>query len=124
MQHRSSPGTTSPLVGIDYFFITAGGVKKRDELEYDNNPEGQKELEAARVKGEVVKCLVVRCNVTKVLFGHVVPCKGPDENEFVAGTVVDDIKWLGHTKLVINADGEPAVQALVELVLRGARVEC
>ena len=38
MQHRSSPGTTIPVVGIDYFFITAGGVKKRDELEYDNNP--------------------------------------------------------------------------------------
>ena len=93
-----------PVVGIDYFFITAGGVKKRDELEYSNNPEGHKELEAARAKGEVVKCMVVRCNLNKVLFGQVVPCKGPDENGDVAGTVLDDIKWLGHTKLVIEAD--------------------
>ena len=124
LQHRHSPGSTTPLVGVDYFFITTGGVKKQQELDYGEGIEGKKDLEAARAKGEIVKCVVVRCNSTKAVFGHVVPCKGPDEDGHVAATIVEDIKWLGHTKLVIKADGEPAVQALVEQVLRGARVEC
>ena len=38
--------------------------------------------------------------------------------------MVRDIAWLGHTKLILKADGEPALQALVRRVLEVARVEC
>ena len=124
LQRKQSPKSEIPVVGIDYFFITAGGVKKRDELEYENNEEGNKSLEEARSKGEIVKCVVVRCSSSKLVFGHVVPCKGADENGYVSSIIVEDVKWMGHTKLILKADGEPAVQALVEQVLRGARVEC
>ena len=34
-QHRSGPESTIPRMGLDYFFITSGGVKKRSELELD-----------------------------------------------------------------------------------------
>ena len=50
LQHRQSPGSTIPVIGFDYFFITAGGMKKRQELEFGDGDEGKKELEAARTK--------------------------------------------------------------------------
>ena len=31
-QHRSAPGSSIPIVSLDYFFITDGGVKKRGGL--------------------------------------------------------------------------------------------
>ena len=123
-QHRKSPGSTIPIVGLDYFFITSGGVVKKDELGMPEGEAGKKALEDARRKGDIVKCIVVRCSSTKVVTAHVVPCKGPDEDGFVVSHVIEDIKWLGHTKVVIKADGEPAIQALVEQVLRAGRVEC
>ena len=39
LQHKQSPKSEIPVVGIDYFFITAGGVKKRQELEFNDNEE-------------------------------------------------------------------------------------
>ena len=33
-QHRASKESTVPIIGIDYFFITSGGVKKRTELDH------------------------------------------------------------------------------------------
>ncbi len=55
LQHRKSPSSRIPIIGLDYFFITAGGVKKREELNFEQNTEGEKELEDARAKGEIVK---------------------------------------------------------------------
>ena len=62
LQHRRSAGSDIPVVGIDYFFITKGGVKKRDELEeeYPSDHDGNKALFAARERGDVVKCIVLR----------------------------------------------------------------
>jgi hypothetical protein len=41
-QHKRNQGHESsvPVVGIDYFFITKGGLKKRGELEQELTPEG------------------------------------------------------------------------------------
>ena len=124
LQHRRSTGSDIPIIGVDYFFMTKKGIQRRDELDYERNSEGDAKLEKARVAGEIVKCIAVRCASTKALFAHVVPCKGLDENGWVADTVVQDVAWLGHTKLIIKADGEPALQALVKRVLEVARVEC
>ena len=124
LQHRKSPGSRIPIVGLDYFFITEGGVKKKEELGLAEGEAGKNELEDARHKGDIVKCIVVRCSSTKVVLAHVVPCKGPDEDGIVTNSVVEDIHWLGHTKVIVKADGEPAIQALVEQVLRAGRVDC
>ncbi len=120
LQHRRSSGSAVAIVGLDYFFITRGGVKERKEIDYTSNDA----INEARAKGDIVKCLVVRCSKSKAVFGHVVPCKGADEDGWVADTVVRDILWLGHTRAIIKADGEPALQALVRRVLEVARVEC
>ena len=112
------------MVGADYFFMTKKGIHRRDELEYEQNDDGNRKLEDARAKGEVVKCIAVRCTSSKAIFGHVVPCKGLDEEGWVADTVVQDVAWLGHTKVIVKADGEPSLQALIKRVLEVARVEC
>ena len=50
LHHRQSPKSEIPVVGVDYFFITAGGITERNELEYDNGEEGNNSLAEARRK--------------------------------------------------------------------------
>ena len=80
-------------------------------------------IQAARSSGEIVKCLIVRCHKSRAIFAHVVPCKGADEQGIVADMVVSDVEWLGHTRIIIKADNEPAVQALARQALELAKVE-
>ena len=113
-----------PIVGIDYFFITGGGEPKtRAELEYLQNPEGNEELERDRRQGKILKCLIVKCRQSKAVFAHAVPCKGLDENGYVVQLITDDVKWLGHVRLVLKSDGENAITALVEESLKAIRIQ-
>jgi len=122
-QHLQTPGSKIPIVGLDYFYITKEAVYKREELEYPQTAEGDQELDNARTAGELLKCLVVRCTISKNIFGHVVPCKGADEEDYVANLVVDDIIWLGHTELIMKGDNERSLQALVKRILEVIRVK-
>ena len=89
-QHHAKEGSVVPIVGLDYFFMTEAGVQLREEMNMDDEA-----IQAARTRGEAVKCLIVRCHKSKGIFAHVVPCKGADEAGIVADMVVDDIQWLG-----------------------------
>ena len=115
-QHKRSQGHESsvPVVGVDYFFITKGGMKKRDELEQERTPEGEAQIEEARRKGEMIKCLIVRCFRTKFIISHVVPCKGIDEERWVANLVCDDVLWIGHTEFILKSDNENSLKALIK----------
>ena len=113
LQHRGCSASTIAVIGLDYFFITRGGVKKRDELEYGKDDAGEAALNDARSKGEVVKCILVRCMKSKNLFAHCIPQKGAGEERYVAKLVVTDVEWLGHTKAIIKSDNEPALQTLI-----------
>ena len=121
--HRGGQESTVPLVGIDYFFITSGGVHRRSELEHPETQEGDEALNNARKKGELIKCVLVRCFATKCLAAHCIPCKGADEEDYVAGLVAEDIMWLGHSELIIKGDNERALQALITRVLEVVRVK-
>ena len=113
-----------PIIGMDYFFLTKGGVRTREELGFAKTEAVDSELEAARTSGDLVKCLVVRCFLSKALFAHVIPQKGVDENNTVCEFALGDLEWLGYTRVILKADNEPAVQALVRRVLELAKVEC
>ncbi len=63
-------------MGVDYFYMTSKGLLRRDQLDYPTDEEGNRQLEEDRRKGVIVKCLIVRCSVTKMVFAHVVPTKG------------------------------------------------
>ncbi len=123
-QHGAGHASGVPRIGVDYFFITSGGVKKRDELEFPLTPEGDELCSAARKKGDVVKCIVVRCWETKNLFGHCIPCKGDDEEHYVAGLVADDGEWLGHTKIILKYDNEPAIKSMMAEATKIIKAKC
>ncbi len=99
-------------------------MKRREEIEHDRTPEGESEVNKARSRGDLVKCIAVRCATSKTIHGFVVPCKGADEEDIVAEMVVQVVAWLGHTRVIVKADGEPAIQSLVRRVLELAKVEC
>ena len=120
--HTAGREHSVPRVGIDYFFITTKGIHKRNELQIDESEAGETQLQAERVKGSIVKCIIVRCHETKNVFAHVIPCKGLDENKYVVKTVCDDIAWLGHVRLIIKSDGEKSILKLVKNALEVLKV--
>ena len=66
-QHRRSPGKQRliAIVGLDYWYITGGVMKRRSELEQPENAEGEVQLMAAREDGSIIKCIVIRCHQSK-----------------------------------------------------------
>ena len=147
-----------PIVGMDYFYVTKEGIRRRDELAKElaaameqhgapaseslreghevaetardadtaTNPAGldpvggnaADAISAARATGTVLKCLLVRCLTSKNVFAHVVPQKGDDEDHYCAKLAVEDIEWLGHTKVIIKTDNERSIVALKQRVAK------
>ena len=56
LQHRARTEPVIPVIGLDYFFLTGTGVVLQKEMKMDDM-----QLAEARTKGDVTKCLVVRC---------------------------------------------------------------
>ena len=75
-QHRAGQPSLIAVIGLDYFFITPGGIKKRSELEHSADDAGNAALEDDRRKGEIVKCIVLRCSRSKIVLGMLSPAKG------------------------------------------------
>ena len=118
LQHRARAGSLIPIIGMDYFFLTSAGVVLKEELKMDDE-----QISAARQRGEIAKCLVVRCYASKAVFGHVIPCKGLDEDGIVVDKILQDLEWMGHTRIILKADNEPAIQALARRSIELAKVE-
>ena len=115
---RKEAGHDIPTIGIDYFFITSGGIVSRKDLEYAGDDDGIAKLEEDRVKGNIQKCIIIRDYSTKCVFAHIIPCKGADEDSYTVKLVVAAITWLGHVKLILKSDGEPAILVLVRQALQ------
>ena len=112
-----------PRVGVDYWYITTDGLKRRKELEEPETPEGDAAVTQQRVDGTIMKCIVMRCYETKNVFGHVVPCKGSDEDRFVVNLIVDAVNWLGHVKIILKTDQERSLVSLAKQALQAMRVQ-
>ena len=115
-----------PRVGIDYWFITSGGdLKRRKELkeEYPEDDGGEAKLEEDRKDLKIMKCLAVRCHESKAVFAHAVPVKGRDEDNFVAELITTDVGFMGHVKLILKSDNEPALLALGRSALLNIRCD-
>ena len=111
-----------PIVGIDCFFITSEGVKKRRELDFEENSSGETALLAARSSGEIIKCILIRCYQSKNLFAHCIPVKGADEDDYAAGLVVNAVLWMGHLELIFKGDNESSLQAMIDRAMQLLRV--
>ena len=63
---------------------------------------------------------------SKCVFAHVVLGKfivGSRKGRYVVGRVVDDVKQLGHNKVVLFGDQEPAIKALHDEVKKKREAE-
>ncbi len=111
-RHEGRPHTI-PVIGIDYWYITETGIQRRGDIGYGDDADGEAKLLASRQDGTIVKCVLVRDYCSKNVFGHVVPCKGVNEENFVVKLIVDDVAWLGHTRVILKSDQERSLVALV-----------
>ena len=53
-----------------------------------------------------------------------VPQNGLGENNVACDFVLGDLEWLGHTRVIMKSDNEPAVKALVARVIELVKIEC
>ena len=70
------------------------------------------------IKKSLVKILVVKDLKSKAVFAHVVTQKGTDSEGYAIQKLVDDVKWLGYTKVLLKADNERAIAKLLTEALR------
>ena len=54
---------------------------------------------------------------------HMVPSKASSMDKFAAERTVEDIVYLGHTRVIFRSDHEPALLLLVGDALKGLRVQ-
>jgi hypothetical protein len=92
---------TIPLVSCDYLYATKNGVFARDELSEEER------RGAARV-------LVMYCSASKTPFADGVPQKGLDQDGYAIECMKQNVLWLGHSRVTLRADNEPALAALVD----------
>ena len=72
---------------------------------------------------DCLKIVVIRDSKSKALFAHGIPSKGIDQDRYVIDKVVDDIGWLGHTRLLLKSDNEPAIAKLIRESLKALRID-
>ena len=103
------PGA-APTISFDYAFLSDGAeITSQGAF----GPAGE----------SAIKVLVVRDDKSKSVFGHVFPQKGIDEKGFAVSSLVEDVWWLGYSKLILKSDNEPAIVKLLCEVLRKLRIE-
>ena len=52
-----------------------------------------------------------------------VPSKATSMDKFAAERIFEDIVYLGHTRVILRSDNEPALVALVGDALKGLRIQ-
>ena len=118
MAHRSGDDHSErgvALIGFDYMFLTSGDLYTRHEW----NESEEKVVDPKLV----LKVLVVRDMKSKSVFAHAVRCKGSDEDGYAVQCLVDDIKWLGYSRVILKSDNEPAILKSLTDALKSLRVE-
>ena len=105
-------------MGMDYFFITKSGIESRNGLK-EKGEDAEKMVE----DGRALKCLIVRGQKSKALFGHPVPQKGADAEVYSGQGVVEDVKRLGCANLILKSDNGPSIPKLVSTALEMPRVQ-
>jgi hypothetical protein len=98
------------VVEFDYLFCTDSKIHRREELDEE-------------AKASAIKILVVKERKTKAIVAHVVPQKGVDAEGYSVARLVEDVKSLGCTMLLLRSDNERAIVNLLKTALRKLRTE-
>ena len=78
-------------------------------MECHDKADFEETIEMGRKAGTIVKCIIVRCWDKKVMFAHVIPCKGADEDQYTATLVASDLEWMGYNDMILKHDNEKAI---------------
>ena len=79
----------TPVVSFDYAFLgDCGDAASLDDY--------------VAAGDAAIKVLIVRDSKSKSVFAHVVPSKGVDVAGFAVDALVEDVKWLGYSKLTLT----------------------
>ena len=70
-----------------------------------------------------LKVLVVKDSRSKAVFAHVVDRKGTDSEGYAVTRIVEDIAWLGRTKVASKTDNVCAIVTFLKESLRAAKME-
>ena len=73
--------------------------------------------------GKFIKCYIVRCVITKVIFGLSIQHKGAGDYQCFVSFVVQAVEWFGHRRLILKVDNEPAFHNLVEQSMEEIRIK-
>ena len=111
--HKAGSERSIPPISCDYLYVTKNGIFARHEL-------SDEERDAA------ARVLVMYCGATQAPFADGVPHKGVDADGYVIECVTRNVLWLGHAKVTLRADNEPALALLIDratAALKSAGVE-
>ena len=92
-----------PTISFDYMFMNSKG----DAVENIITDGG------TDVHDDGIKVLVVKDSRSKAIFAHVVPEKGVDDRQYAVSVLMEDVQWMGYTKLILKSDNEPAIRKLL-----------
>ena len=85
--------------------------------------EGKKCENSQDLEKVVATVLVAHDSMSGCDFAHIVPQKGVDNDQYSVGVLVEDIKWLGFTRIILKSDNEPAIVKLLSDTLRELRYQ-
>ena len=97
------------VISMDYMFVTRKGVVVKQNEEGWDDP-------------EALKILVVKDSKSKAVFAHAVPKKGVDDKRYSVDKVVEDVLYLGYSKVLLKSDNEPAIIKLLKESLGSLKV--
>ena len=96
-----------PVFSFDYLFITKSLKVVRSLSDGDE---------------VLLKILVATVSTGKAVFAHTVDVKGPGEDRYAVQRLVEDVCWLGYTRVLLRSDNELAILKLLEESLKALRV--
>ena len=85
---------------MDYACLTEKGLFKVSELREEE-------------RDHAVRVIVAYCSGSRSPFMHVVPRKATSMDKFAAEGILEDIVYLGHIRVILRSDNEPALLLLV-----------
>ena len=106
---RTDDARQIAMISMDYMFITRqGAVISEGDPGWDDP--------------EALKVLVVKDSRSKSVFAHAVPQKGVDVKRYAVDMIVEDVLWLGYSKVLLKSDNEPAIVKLLKQSLASLKV--
>ena len=99
-------------MSVDYMFVSPKGIILKSEVEnrWENPPDG------------CTKVLAGMCSSSKALFAFAVPQKGSDADGYAAKSLAENVSWLGHARLGVRSDNEPAIVKLIAMAVNSLKL--